>query len=146
MKVSTTTQSQQPLELFFEYWGRGERKEEAGTYVADVAARDGNDGVLDTEREVRQIGITVKDPATVDEGVGRAGHIGVVGLDDGGGQVDQGGAGVSNADNGLVDKVITDAVAGRGELPVAGQLGHGRVGEITGVGGVVDPTDIVRAG
>lgn len=122
---------------------RGKKK----TYVVDVVTRDGNNSILNTEREVGEVSITVKNVTTVDQRLGGARDIGVVVRNDSGGQVDEGGAGVSDADNGLVDKVIVaDAVAGGGELPVAGQLGHGGVGEVAGVSGAVDPADVVRAG
>lgn len=125
--------------------GCEKRKEKSNvTYVVDVFTRDGNNSVLDTKREVGQVSITVEHVATVDQRLGGARDIGVVGGNDSGGQVDEGGACVSNADNGGVDKVVvTDTVAGGGELPVAGQLGHGGVGEVTGVSGAVDEAKVV---
>lgn len=125
-----------------------ERHEERrrSTYVVDVVARDGNDDVLNTKREIGQVGIAVKDPATKEGGLGSTRDLSIVCLDDSGGQVDQGGSGVGDTDDGRVNKVITDTVSGGGEFPVAGQLVHGGVREIAAVGGVVDPTDIVGAG
>lgn len=132
--------------LMFTGRKRGEKKGGGGqvTYVVDVFTRDGNDSILNTEREVGKVSITVENVATVDQRLGSARDIGVVGGNDGGGQVDEGGAGVSNAGDGGVDKVVvTNTVAGGGELPVAGQLGHGGVGEVTGVSGAVDEAKVV---
>lgn len=64
---------------------------------------------------------------------------------DGSGQVDQGGAGVSNGGDAGGGEVVTDTVAGGGELPVAGQLGHADVGQVVLEGGV-DEAEVVRAG
>lgn len=117
------------------------------TYVVHVVTRNSNNSILDTEREVGKGSVTVKNVTTVDQGPGGARDTGVVGRNNGGGQVDEGGTGISNADNGLVDKLIgSNTVAGGSELPVTGQLGHGSVGEVAGVSGAVDPANVVRAG
>lgn len=76
---------------------------------------------------------------------GSAGDLGVVVSEDGSGQVDQGGAGVSNGSDAGVGEVGADTVSGGGELPVAGQLGDVNVGQVALVGGV-DEAKVVGAG
>jgi len=71
--------------------------------------------------EIRERGGAVEDVATLRLVVGRALDLFVVGSDDGGGEVEQGGAGigdgVADAARGAVGGA--DAVASRGELPEA---------------------------
>lgn len=70
--------------------------------------------------------------------------LGVVGRVHGGGEVQQGRSGVRNADDRAVDKIIVaDLVAGAGELPVAGQLGHGDIGQVAIVSGVINEAKVV---
>lgn len=138
------------------------------TYVVDVVRRNGDGGVTNAEGEVRKVRIAAEDPSTVEGRVlngkswsalvslhwrvlkfkrggayGGTVNIGVVGLDNGSGQVDQGGTSVSNGSDVIVDEVgVTNTVAGGGELPVAGQLGHVSVGQAVREG-VVDEAKVV---
>lgn len=141
------------------------QEKKKNTYEVDVVTRDSDGGGADAEGEVGEVSAAVEDPAAVDERVlvaqrlafvshlgapERATHAGavdlvVVGVDDGSGQVDQGRAGVGDTNDAVVGEVITDAVAGGGELPVAGQLGHVDVGQVVLEGGV-DEAEVVGAG
>lgn len=108
---------------------------------------DGDAGSSNPEGEVGQGGGAAKDPSSVQGGVRGARHVGVVGLHDGGGQVEEGGSGVSNPDDGGGHEgVVADLVAGGGPLPVTGRLGNGRVGDGTGVQGAVEVPEVVGTG
>lgn len=120
--------------------------EEIGkTYKVNIATRHGNLGSTNAKDKVRQGSRAVKHVTTENERVGGARDLSIVGLDDGGGEVDEGCAGVSNADDTGRGVGRADAVTGRGELPVTGELRHGRVGQRVGKG-LVNETKVVRAG
>lgn len=85
--------------------------------------------------------------STVCGGVGGPCDFGVVGFDDGGGEVQQRGAGVANGvDGGLHDSSGADCVSSRGELPEAVGGVNVDVGQGSGVLGRVDEAEVVGTG
>lgn len=114
-----------------------------GTKV-EVVTGDNDAGGADTKSEVGQGPAAGEDVAAGRGAVGGARDLGPVGADDGGGEVEQGGAGVGDAvQGGGLEGAGADGVAGRGELPEALAGGDGGVGDGTGIGGGIDETKVV---
>lgn len=74
--------------------GRAARRDRA---VVHVGAGDGDSGRADAEGEAGQRAAAWEDVTTVGVAVGRAADLGVVGSDDGGGKVEQGGTGIGDS-------------------------------------------------
>lgn len=118
-----------------------------GGRVVDVRAGHGALLAVDDEREGGQIGGAVEDVAAVVGAVLGARDLLVVGRDNVAGQVEQGGAGVSDGvDGGGLGGAVADGVGGGLELPEAVGGVDIDVDDLTGVLAVVDVTQVVRTG
>ena len=119
----------------------------AGRSKVDVAARDDEGLATNSNVEVRQSRAAREDVAALGAAVRRAGDLGVVGLDSGVGDEEEGGAGVSD---GGADAAGggggANAVAAGGKLPEALAAADGDVGDGAGVLGGVDEAEVVAAG
>lgn len=100
--------------------------------VVDVRARNSVQLAADDERERRQCGGAGKDVAAVCCAVGGTGHSGVVGADNGAGQIEQRGAGVGDAVDAGGGSGAADGVAAGGEFPEA--AGGADCGVVKGAG------------
>lgn len=120
----------------------------AGRSKVDVTARDDESLAADSDVEVGKVGAAREDVAALGAAVRRAGDLGIVGLDGGVGDEEEGGAGVSDggADAAGGGGGGADAVAAGGELPEALATVHGDVGDGAGVLGAVDEAEVVAAG
>lgn len=120
----------------------------AGRSKVDVAARDDESLATDGDVEVGEVGAAGEDVAALGAAVRRAGDLGVVGLDSGVGDEEEGGAGVSDgsADAASGGGGGADAVAAGGELPEALAAVDRDVGDGAGVLGAVDEAEVVAAG
>lgn len=120
----------------------------AGRSKVDVAARDDESLAADSDVEVGQRGAAREDVAALGAAVRRAGDLGVVGLDGGVGDEEEGGASVGDgsADAAGGGGGGADAVATGGELPEALTAVDGDVGDGAGVLGAVDEAEVVAAG
>ena len=120
------------------------RARRVGRRVVDVAA--GHDGAVgaDAERDAGQRGAAGKDVTTVRRRVGGAGHLAVVGGDDGGGEVEERGAGVGDGvDAAAGEGAGADGVSVAGEFPEAVAGVDVYVGDGAGVLGGVDEAKVV---
>lgn len=93
--------------------------------------------------EGRQSGSAWEDVTTVGVGVGGAGDLGVVVLDNGGGQQEKGCAGISNTANGGLVRGCANQVARGTELPEALRGGHRGVGNGASVLGGVGVAEVI---
>ena len=115
--------------------------------VVDVAARNGDGVLADAEAEVRKVGVTRKDVATVDSVVAGSLDSVVVSVDDVLGEQHEGGAGVGDAgDGGRRVGVGANLVAGRVEGPEALGGINGNVLDVARVSGLVDEAEVVGTG
>jgi len=114
--------------------------------IVDKLARDGKLLAAHAKREPRQVRAAGKHVPAVGARVGRARNGLIVGGHDGGGQVQQRGAGIGDADDvSGVPGLGADREAGRGPAPVAGVAVDGDVREVSGVFGGVDEPEVVGA-
>lgn len=111
--------------------------------VVHVGGRNSNASRANTEGEGGEGSRAGEDVATVGRAAGRSRDLGVVGSDDGGGEVEKGGAGIGDTrDAGGGEGVGADLVSGRGEHPVLG-LSDSGVGDGASVLGRVNGTESV---
>lgn len=112
----------------------------------DVASGDHDARRLDAKREGREGSTAAENIATLRAVVPGAADLCVIGRDDGGGEQEQRGAGVSNAGDGRrLEGCGSDLVTGRGEGPEAVAVVDIGVGNGTLVGGLVNVTKVVLA-
>ena len=113
--------------------------------IVDVATRDDENLAANVDVEVRQSGGAREDVATLRVAVRSAGDLGVVRLDGGVGDEEEGGAGVGDggADAAGGGGGRAGAVAAGGELPEALAAVDGNVGDGALVLGAVDEAKVV---
>ena len=112
--------------------------------VVDVAAGNGDGGLADAKAEVRKVGVAGEHVTAVDSVVAGGLNSGIVSVDDVGGQKHQGGAGVSNAGDGIRRVVVrTNLVAGCVEGPEAVGAVDGNVFDVARVSGLVNEAEVI---
>lgn len=104
-------------------------------------------GAANGESEIGRRGRAWEHPSTVRVRVLSSSDLGVVGLGDGGGEVDERSSGIADSINaGLGLRAVANGVAGGGELPEALCCIDVHVGDVAGVLGLVDETKVVGTG
>lgn len=115
--------------------------------VVDVLSRDPLRLAADGQGEVGQSSGARENVSTVGVAVLRARDLGVVGLDDGSGQVEEGGSGVGDAVDGRLSlRASADRVAREVELPPSLAGVHVHVGDVSGVLSAVQEAKIIGTG
>jgi hypothetical protein len=115
--------------------------------VVDVLAGDGEFGAADDDAEGGESSRAGERVTTLSCVVLGTADLGVVGADDGLGEVHEGGAGISNGVNGgAASGTSADRVAGGGELPEAVGGVDVDVGDRAGVLGGVNVAEVVGTG
>lgn len=112
--------------------------------IVHVGAGNGELGATDDGGEAGEGGGAREDVTALGAAVGGTGDLGVVGVDDGVVEEEEGGAGVSDGVDGLGDGGAgADGVAVSGEAPVAFAAVGVDVGDAAGVLGAVDEAKVV---
>ncbi len=115
--------------------------------VVDVVARHNGLVGSDAEGDAGQNGAAGVGVTALSGVERRAPDLGVVGLDDSGGEVEEGGSGVGDGvDTGALEGGVADGVAVAGEFPETLALVDGHVGDGAVVLGVVDHAEAVGSG